>query len=1162
MGTGAQALLNTPGIDAENSLILEGGSDPAAQRYTRHAVRIFERIKALLAASPPAPIHVRLVVPAEGEKSLFSGLFALIRSAAREHRRITGQLIEIDPGENPAKVIQALARDGGEPGLSRIRYRNGKRQAGCFRPLPMGDAASLPWKDGGVYLITGGTGGLGRLFAEEIASRVDRPIIILASRNPEPEPVLLRQGNAEVVFHQVDITREEAASGMIRHIMDQFGRLDGILHLAGVIRDSLIAKKSRRSFEETMGPKVQGLVNLDRAARDIPLDLFVLFSSVAGSLGNAGQADYACANAFMDAYALYRDRRPGERERPCRMVSVGWPLWEEGGMKPDPATIEMVQRTTGMSPLKTRAGLNAFYRILAADCAHALVVYGDENDMSRALEISQATCAPEPKTDVGRIRAAEDITDIRGAVAACVSEILGVDGTDLDDESEFWTYGFDSVTLTQLANRLSDLYNRELPLDLFFEHPSISGVADLIAGADAVAPEKTPVRDADGGGPTRDVPDPQPIRSLDGAPKIRTSSHLPDPVPAVAVIGMSGRFPGAKDLEGFWRTLETGKTAIEEIPRRRWDWRDHYLPDMAQAATRGKSCCKWGGFLEDADRFDPLFFNISPKDAGLMDPHQRLFLEECWRALEDACILPGDMDGALKKETGVFCGISKTGARLWHGAGAPVSASFSSLVNRVSFFLDLAGPSLPVDSMCSSALSALHEACQSLRRGDIRMALAGGVNLNLHPMDYAELSRLHLLSDSPFPDVLGARAKGFIPSEGVGVVVLKRLSDALREKDDILAVIRGSAVNHSGKTSAFMAPSPEKQAEVIKSAMTMAGAPPAVIGYIELAASGVPAGDLSEIKALSSVFGDNSNKALGPPMGGACRIGSVKNIFGHGEAVSGMAQLIKVILQLQYQKICPFPKPDQPIPDIGDLPFEFPEDCQAWPRQWNSTGPRRAGINNFGAGGVNVHVIVEEAPDEKGPGKNFNPSGPALFVLSARTPQALLEYARAWKRYCAAHPALDLHRAAYTLQTRRTAMRRRFACLPRDVEDLARSLDAFLSKADGEHLFFSGERTGGQQHQAAVGETLESLATRLCDERDLPALARLWADGGDIPWRGLYEDGSTPRPLSGLPVYPFTGKPFPLPGEILDDGPAEPEANSTPEPAQEKTGPPAGSFKP
>jgi iturin family lipopeptide synthetase A len=509
----------------------------------------------------------------------------------------------------------------------------------------------------------------------------------------------------------------------------------------------------------------------------------------------------------------------------------------------------------------------------------------------------------------------------------------------------------------------------------------------------------------------------------------------------IAIIGIGCRFPGgANDPEAFWQLLRDGVDAITEVPKNRWNIDDYYDPDPEKP---GKIYTRCGGFLPDVDQFDPQFFGISPREAVSMAPQQRLILEVSWEALENAGLNPKKLNGS---QTGIFVGIGPNDyAQLRMNADEPTLISahdgtgngvcFTS--GRLSYVLGLNGPNVAMDTACSSSLVAVHMACQSLRTGECNAALAGGVNLNLFPETTLFLARSGALSPDGRCKTFDAAANGFGRSEGCGVIVLKRLSDAIADGDRVMAVIRGSAVNHDGSSSGLTVPNQLAQEELIRQALKNSKVEPAQVSYIEAHGTGTSLGDPIEVLALSSVFCQNR------PQDNPLVIGSVKTNMGHLEAAAGIAGLIKVVLALQHQEIPPHLHYQQPNPHIpwNELPVVVPTSRLSWHR---GEKQRIAGVSSFGMSGTNVHVVLEEAPiPEPVPVAIERPCN--LLTLSAKSEAALLELARRYENYLASHPDLALGDICFTANTGRSHFDHRLAVVAESTLLLKETLGAFAA---------------------------------------------------------------------------------------------------------------------
>lgn len=506
----------------------------------------------------------------------------------------------------------------------------------------------------------------------------------------------------------------------------------------------------------------------------------------------------------------------------------------------------------------------------------------------------------------------------------------------------------------------------------------------------------------------------------------------------IAIVGIGCRFPGAENPASFWKLIRDGGDAIADVPPSRWDLDRYYDTDGSKP---NKANTRWGGFLENIDRFDPQFFGISPREATLIDPQQRLLLEVAYEALEDGGQIPANLAGT---QTGVFIGIGTHdySILMWQ---QPVNEGLATIgtgnciaANRISYAFDLKGPSLAVDTACSSALVAVHLACQSIWHGESTMALAGGVNILLLPTITVSFSKGGFMSPDGRCKSFDDRANGYVRSEGAGIVVLKPLSQARADGDSIYAVIRGSAVNQDGTTNGIASPNPQAQEAVLREAYRQAAIDPSQVQYIEAHGTGTTVGDRIELQALGAVASPNR------PQGDYCAIGSVKTNIGHAETAAGIAGLIKVALALKHQQIPPSLHCQQPNSSVPwqQLALRVQQQLTPWYRGAN---PAIAGVNSFGFGGTNAHVVVEEAATTKKRRSSDRPFH--LFTLSAKNFNALRDLAKSYQTFLVSQAEINLADLCFTLNSRRTHFQHRLALVTDTIEHLHASLQKFI---DGE----------------------------------------------------------------------------------------------------------------
>ncbi|MDI2032026.1 SDR family NAD(P)-dependent oxidoreductase, partial [Saccharopolyspora sp. TS4A08] len=1099
-------------------------------RFTDLSRQVFEAVRDL---EPENSALVQVVTTAEDATG--PGLAALLRTAEQENPRLTGQVLVL-PADTTAEAVRTALDENVTSTDDLVLHRDGVRHVRTWhRADPAARRSGPPWRSGGVYLITGGARGVGAEVARHVAGSVSEPVLVLAGRSAPDAGVSelldeLRAAGATADYRQADVSRWEETRHLVASVRAEAGALHGVVHSAGVVRDAALVRKTAEDWDAVLAPKVSGLVHLDRATAQLPLDFLLAFSSGAGITGNAGQADYAAANAFTDAYAALR-----AAERPGRTASIAWPLWRDGGMAVDAAAREKLWRSRGLVPMDTTDGLAALDAACALDTPQVWVHHGD-------LDRAPGAVAAPATADDGLRRA------VQRKLVELFAETTKLPATGVDPDRELAAMGLDSIMVVQLNRELARGFDG-LPTTLFYEFPALSELAaHLACERTAEAAAWTGHHPAPAARPVEQPPRTVPVTASE-RPAEPASAEEP-----IAIIGLSGRYPRARNLPEFWDNLRSGRTCTGEVPADRWPLEGFYEPDPKTAIETGRSYSKWGGFLDGFAEFDPRFFRIAPRDAYAMDPQERLFVQAAWEVLEDAGYTRELLAERHSRDVGVFAGVTKSGhAR--HGAGLLPSGeavvpglSFASLSARTSHVLDLRGPSITLDTMCSASLTAVHEACEHLRRGSCEIAIAGGANVYAHPLDYVELCRSQMLSAGPECRSFGAGADGFVPGEGVGAVLLKPLSRALADGDRVEAVILGSSANHGGGVNGYTVPNPAAQAELVRAALARAGISARDVGCVEAHGTGTELGDPIEIAGLTKAFGADTGEL------GFCALSSVKSGIGHLEAAAGIAGLTKAVLQLRHRTLVPSLHADEPNPGIS---FErTPFFLQRETREWRSDRPRIAAVSSFGAGGSNAHVIVAEHVPEPEP-----PAGPGeqLVVLSARTEEELRRAAgRLLSHLEGAEP--DLAALARTLRTGREAMAERLAVVVSSTEQLRQVLGRVAEgDASGAHRGTADRPRGALAVISGDPELREQLVRRWAATGELDKLAALWVDGVRLDWRALDGSGTRPpRPIS-LPTYPFSRERYwigdlpPAAAPGADPGPearaAEPVAAAVPDAA-------------
>ncbi|UWF47087.1 amino acid adenylation domain-containing protein [Pseudomonas sp. N3-W] len=684
------------------------------------------------------------------------------------------------------------------------------------------------------------------------------------------------------------------------------------------------------------------------------------------------------------------------------------------------------------------------------------------------------------------------------------SQALGVAGHDMDGDESLGDYGLDSIIGVKLVQQINERLNVELVAGVLFEFNTLNLLATHVAGL-LPASEFTPVAVVE---PIPEVVAPVAPQQPAQGPKPEHTPHHLD----VAIVGMSAQFPGANSLSAFWNNIEQGTDCTQEIPADRWDWRQFF---GKSDGTNPRTESRWGGFIDNVYHFDPLFFELSPYEAALMDPQQRLLLKHSWLAIEDSGV-------ALKrfaaKKTGVFMavGASEYAYTVQLPVGNPlVASSISSamVANRISHLFNLRGPSEHYDTGCSSSLVALHRALVAIVNGECEQALVGGVQLVLSPLGAINLGAVGFLSSDGKSRSFQAGADGFVRSEGVGVLVLKSLKQAIADQDDIYAVLKGSGVAHGGKGISLTAPNAQGMKEAISQALNRSGVEPTSLSYIETHGIASQIGDSIEIQALKSTLG-----------GGAadCVLSSLKPVIGHAEIASGIAAVIKTVLALRNRV-----RPGVPGFTSASEHLSMAHSrlsISAQPRDWpapNSGHPRRAGVNSFGFGGVNAFAILEEYV-HAATTLQTRVDEPQLLVISGKQDAALRRSVVALLEFLENHATQDLAQLAAALW-RKTALPVRLALVVSDVREAISRLRAFIASEPGHAAHLPGCHYGDESSRSpALNELLESpggasLVQGLREQRDYPRLASLWCSGVALD----IEPSLSDQPALRLPAYVF-----------------------------------------
>ncbi|HEU4767887.1 MAG TPA: SDR family NAD(P)-dependent oxidoreductase, partial [Pyrinomonadaceae bacterium] len=1119
---------------------------------------ILHLTQALLEAKPAHAIHLWYVFTTTQNQVLpqhaaLSGSFKTVR---QENPQFVFKTLEIrneKPTATSAGLWELMSR---ELSVARnnefeVRYQNDSRYARRLKEVELEDKTQpsknvLPVKNGGVYLITGGAGGLGLLFAEHLA-RQERVKLVLTGRSSLSATKVarierLKELGAEVAYIQNDISQRDQALALVNETRSRFGTINGVLHCAGNLNRSFVSKKQPDGVASILAPKVYGTINLDDVLKNDPLDFFIFFSSISAVKGYEGLFDYAYGNSFMDHFAELRENLRSEQRRFGRSISINWSLWQDGGMQLAQDEAALFLEQTGLEVLTLREGGKLLDVCATQDqVRQCLVGFGDRDKFNEFLNpqpvrvesVNQPTATASQPIDASLLR-----EKVSAYLTGKLAEVTGLPADEFDPQERFVTYGIDSVIVHRFNAKLSkDL--GPVSKTLLFENKNIDELTNYFATHHATVlskllglqPAPTPPVAVEQPG----TPPPPAVVVVEAKAEQPCEATASDH--EIAIIGISGRYPHANNLDQFWKNLKSGRDCIGEIHSDRWDYRNYYDPNP-NTTSEGKTYSKWAGLVDDVEKFDPLFFNLSVKEAESMDPQERLLLEIGWTAFEDAGYSRKRLRSYVQDnngtDVGVFVGCTSNthmmlGPAEWEAGNHALPLSMPwSLANRVSHVLDLHGPSLPVDTGCVSSLTAVHLACESLKTGECSMALAGGVNLVLHPSKFLYPTKYRMLSPTGRCRAFGRDADGIVIGEGAGAVVLKRLRDALRDGDRIYAIIKGTASNHGGQVNGYTVPSPQAQASLILQSLDRANVDARTVSCIEAHGTGTALGDPIEVAGLTKAFREYT------PDKQFCTLGSVKSNIGHLEGAAGIAGLTKVLLQMKHRQFVPSLHAEATNPDIDfdESPFYVRSELSEWQQPVvcsngeTKTFPRRAGISSFGAGGSNAQVLIEEYVDQTALANTPSSEDACLFLLSARSEERLRVYASSIAdsvesalnetKEVAYQPGLaDI---AYTLQVGREPLEERLAVVAQSHHAWIEALRAFAENKTSD----TPVRRSTIGRSTITAAERKELAENIGDwlkRGQLSLLSEAWLKGLDVDWKQLPQNMQ--RRTVPLPTYPF-----------------------------------------
>jgi amino acid adenylation domain-containing protein len=865
---------------------------------------------------------------------LQAACWGLVDVLTKERRGITCRAIDVDDETSCDRIADEILAVGAP---TRVGLRQNLRYEHVWKVVDTTAAAPL-LKNRGRYLLVGGLGGIGRHLADWLMSEWSAQVF-LTGRSPPVDQCRV----ASRFPHRIgDCADEAEARATISASERAMGGLDGVFHLAGRFRRVRLSETNRAAFDEAISAKLGVIRALDAAMDSRPIDFLAAFGSAAAYSAGAGFGPYAAANSALAAFIA------GRRAVGRPFLIIAWPGWRGTGMG-----AEVLDTGGTIAP---REALNLLSGAMVAARPEVLVTGRSQSDPK------SASIGTKYEIEENRSR----------QVAETIAQHLGAEVDEVFRARSFLDLGLDSIGARSLARTVGTVFGTSISPTAFFSHPTLGGlVAHIatVASGRLITDERISERlgtAPPSAEPFRVVAD-KPVSVACTTPAAsRESVHQNG---AVAIIGMACRFPGADDCDAFWETLAAGQDRVGSVPAGRR--KGHFAVEVHDRCE--------GGFLDRIDGFDGTMFGILPAEARSMDPQQFIVLEVALQALEDA----GVADRVRGSRTGVFIGASALPFSV--RSDAPITPhsligqSIGLIANRLSHVLDLRGPSFVVDTLCSSALVAVHQAISSLRAGSCDMAIVAGVRVELSARYYEGALAMQAIAPSGRCRPFSATADGMVPGEGCGVIVLERLSDAARAGRRIRAIVAGSAVRHHGRSAGLTTPVAAGQAETIRAALQDAEIDPEAIDYVEAHGTGTPLGDPIEFEAIADVFANSKIRYLG----------SVKSNIGHLEPASGIASLVKVVLALEREAIPPSLHAERvnPLIDLARARFDIPDRCVAWRRRTDA--PRAAGVSAFGIGGTLAHVVLREAPGATSDEEASVDPASLVVQVSAQTAEAL-----------------------------------------------------------------------------------------------------------------------------------------------------------------------------
>lgn len=1126
------------------------GSDELIEQQERGVVAIFRIIKALLQSGYAKKKLQWTIITGKTQRVLekdviqpaHAGVGGLVGSLAKEYPQWNLRLIDVDSlASVSARECLSLPWDKQGSGVACRQGEWFKQELVRMETPPQGPPV---YRQNGVYVVIGGAGGIGEVWSRFMIENCQAKMVWIGRREcnstiQEKINSMARLGHVPL-YISADATKLDALEQAVKTIRETYPTIHGVVHSAIVLHDQSIARMEEAAFRAGLAAKVDTSVNMDRVFGNQELDFMLFFSSIVSFVKSPGQSNYSAGCTFKDSFA---QKLQQERSYPVKIMN--WGYWGGVGVVADESHNQLMRRM-GIGSIESHEGMAALQALVNSEVRQMALFKTFNTEATAGLPISEVIAkklllqpSVEAKHTAKNIDARTETQSSRSAelprgmgseyikriIVQTLSDALKIDAPAIRSDAPVAEYGVDSIIGAHLVRTINESLQIELDPISLFEHSTVDDLTQHIwtnwqkeITAQLDQGQKTS-QNSDSTDETSSESD----RTLEHKTELvadadkhtnflrqQEDNHGNAGVEPVAIIGMSGRFAGSESLDEFWQNLEQGKDLIKEVSR--WS-----ASECVTSESESNGYCFYGGFIDSIDQFDPSFFRISPDEAMYMDPQQRLFLEEAWKALEDAGYAGNSVN---ESRCGIYVGCGPSGYSTLFAEGPPAHAFWGNSTSitpaRLAYQLNLRGPAIAVDSACSSSLVSVHLACQGLWSRETDMALAGGVCLNPTPLFYRLFNRARMLSPEGKCHSFDAKANGFVLGEGVGVIVLKRLRDALRDGDFVHGVIAGIGINQDGASNGLLAPNARAQETLERSVYDRFKINPETIQVIEAHGTGTLIGDAIEYLALSRAFREYTDQKQ------FCAIGTVKTNVGHTGTASGMAGILKLLLSLKHRRIPPSLhfQNGNPSIDFKSNPFYVNTQLKEWRVEDNQR--RRGAVSAFGFSGTNAHLVIEDAPSvERAPVELPG----YIAVLSAQTQEQLKHQAQNLLALLERTPGLSINDLSFTLFVGRMHLPHRLSCVARNQKELIHCLEQWIERGAANQVYTSDSQESRVRENASL-KKFGNYCIRECENatdaaaylENLAAIAELYAKGYSLDFRTLFSPDSRRIPL---PTYPF-----------------------------------------